>query len=262
MSSSSPAPRIGARTSSSRNSKSLEPKKSSVSKLKKSDSDVSSSSGRASPARSSSGLVRKASTTKVKKEENQEESEFRKRLSAYRKNKNAHAPDLDLARPKSPRTNLSPRAASSPAVRRPSTTTPTRQGSTGKSPARRPSTGPAPRVNARPKASPMNITRKRAPSYDVEDDTAPPPAPEEDRQLAVAGYLHEQEPNFDMDGIQQTGLDVGKLTSMYDTINTRYGTKELKKRAFAVLIKQVTYHHHNLFTIDVLILQWIQFIYE
>lgn len=227
---SSAAPKLGTRSASTRTSKSL----SGVSRLKKADSIGPASRTNSVRTSGSTPLVKKPSKTKVKKEENTEESEFRKRLNAYRKNKNAHAPEMELnTRPKSPRTS------SSPAIRRSSSTS-------GKSPSRRPSTG-RPVSNSRgrpvtPKPSPSPIhgvgMRKKAIRQNSED--APPqPPPDDDRQLAVSGFLHEQEPNFDQDGIQQTGLDVGKLTSMFDTINTRYGTKELKKRAFAVLIKQV-----------------------
>lgn len=230
----SAAPKLGARTASARSSKSL----TSASRLKKTPSD-----SKIGPATRSSSttpsLVKKTSKIKVKKEENPEESEFRKRLSAYRKNKNAHAPEMDIkARTSSPRTT-SPRVSSSPAMRRPSSSGSVtgRNMMSSKSPSRRPSTG-----RSRPKASPLPAGRKRTTSKgDENDNNVQPPLPphEDDRALAVAGFLHEQEPNFDLDGITQTGLDVGKLTSMFDTINTRYGTKELKKRAFAVLIKQV-----------------------
>lgn len=218
----SSAPRIVARAGSVRTSKSL----SGTSRLKKTDS--------IGPASRSSSLVKKPSKAKIQKEENTEESEFRKRLNAYRKNKNAHAPDMELnTRPKSPRTSASP------AMRRSSSTA-------NKSPSRRPSTGrPVSNSRGRPKASPLatSARKKVISSKKSEDNVQPPPPPaDDDRQLAVAGFLHEQEPNFDQDGIQQTGIDVGKLTAMYETINTRYGTKELKKRAFAVLIKQVRDH--------------------
>lgn len=235
---STPAPKLGVRTASARSSKSL----TGSSRLKKTPSE--SKIGPSTRSTSVTPLVRKTSKIKSKKEENPEESEFRKRLSAYRKNKNAHAPELELNRPRSPRTT-SPRTSSSPAMRRPSSVGSIGSRSIGsKSPSRRPSTG-----RARPKASPMSAGRKRATSGgsggeggeegSIEVVLPPQPPHEDDRPLAVAGFLHEQEPNFDLDGIQQTGLDVGKMTSMFDTINTRYGTKELKKRAFAVLIKQV-----------------------